>query len=113
MILRPARVNVYILVDLGERAFAILQSYIPDGCDILLGIEQRQFMRIPGIWIGRLSGSRIGVYYNQEMQVRVIVDAIVASPCQSQWSDIAGGELTQNAAAPMYSRPAGTCTKAR
>ena len=123
VVLRPAGIDCHVFQNLFDRSLAVIYPYIADCGHVGLRIKQRQLAGVACIGRRRLARAAVGVDDNNKMQVRVVVDAarwrkfvLINSNERIAATDIiAGGEmrLTLCAAAPMYSHPAGTCTRAQ
>jgi hypothetical protein len=72
---RPAGVDRHIFQNLFNRSFAVIYPHIADCSHIAPGIEQRQLAGVICIGRRRLARAAVRVDDNNEMQVRVIVDA--------------------------------------
>ena len=75
VVLRPAGVDRHVFQNLFDRSFAVIYPYIADCGYVGPRIEQRQLARVACIGRRRLARAAVGVDYNNEMQVWVVVDA--------------------------------------
>jgi hypothetical protein len=58
-----------------HRPFAVLHPHVTHSGHVISGVEQRQLAGIACIRRRRLTRPTVGVDDNQEMQIRVVVDA--------------------------------------
>lgn len=73
----PAAVDDHVVKDLLDRSLAVLHPDVAHGRHILLCVEEWQFARITGIGRWGFAGPAVGVDHDQEVQVWVVVDAVV------------------------------------
>lgn len=76
VVFRPAAVDGHIVEDLLDRSFTVLHPYVTHGRHILLRVEERQLARVIGVGRWGFAGPTVGVDYDQEVQIWVVVDAV-------------------------------------
>jgi len=76
VVFRPAAVDAHIFKHLLDRPLAILHPYVAHGRHIFSRVEEWQFARVVGVRRWGLAGTAIGIDYDQEVQIWVIVDAV-------------------------------------
>ena len=85
VVFRPAAVNLHVVEDLLDRSLAVLHPHVAHGRHILPLVKERQFARVIGIGRWGFAGPAVGVDYDQEVQIWVVVDAVVWLISASAW----------------------------
>lgn len=112
LILRPAGIDCHVLVDLLQGSFAVLQSHVPNGSDVLLLVELRQLLRVSSIWRRRLSWATIRIDDHDKMQVRVVFDATVCGQLLLEKAIVIWANPTLCAEDPKCLQSADSCIAA-